>query len=572
MATIKINGKDYDLQTTNWQDEINKAKDAGDYKLAAQYEQARNEKINSNEYKANGGKQTTTNNYAGWLDGTNYAAIGIDQMNSGASAEDVLKTYNDRINKASNTIGMEQYINDEHSQAMLDYIAKNMNNPSFDYDYENRPTYNDNGMTSKIDAMLNQILNRDAFSYNAAEDDLYKQYAAMYQREGTRAMNDAMASAAATAGGMNSYAMTAANQANNYYMAQLNDKIPELYQLAYEMYLQDIDNQVRDLGLLQQMDQTQYDRYRDTMSDWENDRNFAWGMYQEDMDNNQWQQQFDHNVNMDNIAVDQWQQSFDAANDQWQQEFDHTVSEDAIKQENRDEEWDYTTGQETSNTAYAKAMELLNAGAMPDAAMLKEAGMTESQAASILAAVRAEQEAALGGYTGGTGSVSNDSGSGGGNGSGSDKTGSGYDNGGMSEAQIKAMQKALGVDADGKWGSKSQAAAKEKGWGTSASAAWDAYSKTIDAGDDFSYLNRDDAATKENTNITFSSYEDATAYLNEQKIPNADIAGMMTKSEWTRRKASLSSYGTGGAEVTAYATYAEYLKAYVQYLMEKNGK
>lgn len=335
--------------------------------------------------------------------------------------------------------------------------------PSFDFDYESRPTYNDNGMSSKIDAMLNQILNRDKFSYNAAEDDLYKQYASMYQREGTRAMNDAMMSAAATAGGMNSYAMTAANQANNYYMAQLNDKIPELYQLAYDMYLKDIDNQVRDLGLLNDMDDKQYNRYRDTMSDWENDRNFIYGMYQDDVAKGQWQQQFD-------TTNSHWQQEFDAANKHWQQEFDHTVGQDNQAQANRDQEWAYETGQTTGNTAYAKAMELLNAGAMPDAAMLKEAGMTEEQAAAILAQRQLEQGGVV---TGGSGSGG--SGSGNGNGSGSDKkTGGGYDNGGLTTAQVKELQKYYGVTADGLWGKNSKNAAD----GLSADAAWAAYQKS----------------------------------------------------------------------------------------------
>ena len=436
--------------------------------------------------------------------------------------------------------------------------------PTFEFDTSSRPTYNDNGLSSKIDAMLNQILNRDKFSYNAAEDDLYKQYAAMYEREGTRAMNDAMASAAATAGGMNSYAMTAANQANNYYMAQLNDKIPELYQLAYEMYLQDIDNQVRDLGLLQTMDDTQYNRYRDTMKDWESDRNFAFDIYQSDVQKDQWQQSFDS-------SNDHWQQEFDAANDQWQQTFDHTVGQDALAQQNRDEEWDYTTGTEGSNTAYAKAMDLLNAGAMPDAAMLKEAGMTEDQAATILAAVKAEMDGVV--TSGSTGSPS---GSGSDNGSGSDKkTGGGYDNSGVDTNKIKEMQRKLGVTDDGLWGAKTQEAAKAAGWSTNAADAWKAYQNGeygyvyngVGKYDDYVGTNETSSQT-----TSFGSYDDATKYLNKQGIPSGDISGLMTYSEWTRRKSSLANYGTGGAEVTAYDTYPEYLSAYVQYLMEKNGK
>ena len=67
---------------------------------------------------------------------------------------------------------------------------------------------------------------------------MYQQYSKMYTREGDRAMKETMAEAAAGAGGMNSFAITAAQQAANNYSARLNDTIPQLYQLAYEMYLQ----------------------------------------------------------------------------------------------------------------------------------------------------------------------------------------------------------------------------------------------------------------------------------------------------------------------------------------------
>lgn len=335
----------------------------------------------------------------------------------------------------------------------------------FTYDESSKPTFESNYDT-RIDDMLNQILNRDAFSYSTADDPLYQQYASMYEREGNRAMNDTLAAAAATAGGMNSYAMTAANQANNYYMSQMNDKIPELYQLAYDMYLQDIDNRVRDLGLLDSMDDKQYDRYRDTMSDWYTDRDFAYNKYRDDVG-------------------DYWQQkNYDNSNSHWQSEFDHMVSQDALAQANRNQEWAWETGQTTGNTAYNKAMELIYAGAMPDAAMLKEAGLTEQQASTILAAVKAEQ---AGGYTGSTGS-----GGGGGNSSNKTtdkkKTGGGYDNGGLTTSQVKELQKYYGATADGLWGSGSKKAAG----GLSADEAWEAYQKNgggDDAGGDEPELN-----------------------------------------------------------------------------------
>ena len=223
--------------------------------------------------------------------------------------------------------------------------------PSFTWDTA-APTYTGK-YDAQIDSLLSQILNRDKFSYDVETDPLYQQYAAMYNREGNRAMNDTLASAAANAGGMNSYALTAAQQANNYYAAQLSDRIPELYQLAYDMYLSDIDNQVRDLGLLQNMDDTQYSRYRDTMSDWRDDRNFAYNQYRDDMSDYQWGQNFDYNA-----AADQ-------------------------------RDYDYNTSYTEKEDAYNKAMTWLSQGKMPDSATLAAAGISETEASAYIAAINA---------------------------------------------------------------------------------------------------------------------------------------------------------------------------------------
>lgn len=223
-----------------------------------------------------------------------------------------------------------------------------------------RPEFQSDYMTD-INAKLDAILNRDAFSYNVETDPLYQQYAKMYNREGTRAMNDTMATAASNAGGMNSYAMTAAQQANDYYAAQLGDKIPELYQMAYDMYLQDLDNQVRDLGLLQDMDETQYSRYRDTMSDWEDDRNFAYNKYRDDVGDWQWDKSFSYNAYRDSVN--------DAYRDQ---EWEYGVSRDQVADSRYE-----------SENAYERAMQMLLQGIMPDSSLLTQAGISSSVANAL---------------------------------------------------------------------------------------------------------------------------------------------------------------------------------------------
>ena len=138
---------------------------------------------------------------------------------------------------------------------------------------------------------------------------------------------------------------------------------------------------VQDLGILQDMDATQYSRYRDTMNDWYNDRNFAYGMYRDDVGDYQWGTSFNYNANRDNIADQQWNKTFDynagqdaLAQENWEKEFDYGVSRDQVSDTNYGNE-----------TAYNKAMDMLTNGVMPDAATLQAAGISEAEATAYVA-------------------------------------------------------------------------------------------------------------------------------------------------------------------------------------------
>lgn len=146
---------------------------------------------------------------------------------------------------------------------------------------------------SQIDAMLNALLNREPFSYNKDDDPLYQQYKESYTRAGNRAMQDTLAQVSARTGGIaSSYGTSASQQAYNNYMAELANKVPELYQLAYSMYMDDIAQDRADLDTVLGIDNMYYDRYRDTVGD------------------SQWQQTFDYNASRDQVADSQWQQQF----------------------------------------------------------------------------------------------------------------------------------------------------------------------------------------------------------------------------------------------------------------------
>lgn len=299
MAYVKKNLGDTWDKDTDYQAIINDAAKNGDYATAAQAEKLRNQKID-----ATGSNYNKTNNYSKHLD-TDYSVLGQQQMASGASWQDVLDTYNKRFNKATTTAGLEKYAYDDVQQSMWQYVVDNMQKSNQNtngaqtwldnYMQANPQPTNEDKYLPVADELLNEILSREDFSYDVANDPLYQQYAEMYQREGDRAAKNTLADAAATAGGMNSYAITAANQAASNYAAQLNDRIPELYQLAYNMYLQDKESDVENLGLLMQMSDMQYGRYRDEVSDNKDYRNFAYGAYQDDVSQGNWQTQFDYN-------------------------------------------------------------------------------------------------------------------------------------------------------------------------------------------------------------------------------------------------------------------------------------
>lgn len=138
-----------------------------------------------------------------------------------------------------------------------------------------KPTY-----TSKyeqnINDTLDQILNREKFSYDASSDPLYSYYRDRYVSEGDRAAKDAAAKTAALSGGYaNSYATTAAAQANQNYLSKLNDIIPTLENQAYNRYQDEGDALNTRLALYRDLENTDYSRYADALSQYNADRSAA---------------------------------------------------------------------------------------------------------------------------------------------------------------------------------------------------------------------------------------------------------------------------------------------------------
>ena len=102
-----------------------------------------------------------------------------------------------------------------------------------------------------LDSVYSNIKNYGDFSYDVNSDALYQQYADQYTRLGNMAMQDTMGQAAAMTGGYgNSYATTAGNQAYQGYLQQLNEVVPELYQMALNKWQMGKDDLYNQYGML----------------------------------------------------------------------------------------------------------------------------------------------------------------------------------------------------------------------------------------------------------------------------------------------------------------------------------
>ena len=99
--------------------------------------------------------------------------------------------------------------------------------------------------TNKLAAQntLGKIQNYGPFEYDINGDALYQQYKDQHIRQGNLAAQDIIGKASTMTGGYgNSYAQQVGQQTFNGYLQTLNDKIPELYALAYDMHNQGLNN------------------------------------------------------------------------------------------------------------------------------------------------------------------------------------------------------------------------------------------------------------------------------------------------------------------------------------------
>ncbi len=133
----------------------------------------------------------------------------------------------------------------------------------------NKPDEYTSSYQEQIDALLEQILNREDFSYDFDADPLYQQYKNQYEHSAMLAMQDTLANAQAATGGYgSSYAVQAASGAYQSNINQLTQEMPELYQMAYSLYSDQGDTMRDNLSSLSTQEKQAQDLYQDLVDNY----------------------------------------------------------------------------------------------------------------------------------------------------------------------------------------------------------------------------------------------------------------------------------------------------------------
>ena len=308
---------------------------------------------------------------------------------------------------------------------------------------------------TQLDDTMNKILNREKFSYDLNGDALYQQYKDQFTTQGKMAMMDTMGQAQAMTGGYgNSYAQSAGQQAYQGYLQQLNEVVPELYQLALDQYNREGDEMYNQYGLYADREDQDYGRYRDTVSDYnaELDRLTNDSRYQSETDYNRFMDQYNMAYGQHRDQVSDWQTEQNRADSDYWNQYERDYG-----QYSDDRNMGYDNFWNQQNMTYQQERDQKSDEQWQ--AEFDEAKRQYDQQYELAAGKSSGSSSGSGGTGGGTD---------GGNGD--------YEyagNEGLSEEKIKNIQRSLGVTVDGKWGPESQKAAG----GLSASAAYDAWNK-----------------------------------------------------------------------------------------------
>lgn len=147
------------------------------------------------------------------------------------------------------------------------------------------------------------IMSRGKFNYDVNADALYQQYRNLYAENARQAALNAQGAGAGLTGGYgNSYAASAANQAAQQQMTQLNDRALDIYDRAYQRWQDEGGEMTNRLNTAVGMGDRDYSRWTDAYDRALNERNYAYQKYGDEWSRDygmyQDQQQQDYNMVM----------------------------------------------------------------------------------------------------------------------------------------------------------------------------------------------------------------------------------------------------------------------------------
>lgn len=218
-----------------------------------------------------------------------------------------------------------------------------------------------NPYQGQTDAVLKEYLDRGPFSYDF-DNPIWKQYQKTYLREGQRAREDTLGNYAAATGGMASTAaVNAASQAQDYYNAQMADKIPELYQLAWDMYQGQGNDYLNQINALRGLGS-------DALNEWDANRGLL----------------LDQIAGVQGISDDRYNRAYQ------QHVLDYQADRDSLDDTRYREETDYNRTQNAQAQAREQALQWLAMGVTPSDSVIEASGLDQSDIASYLAAMQAQ--------------------------------------------------------------------------------------------------------------------------------------------------------------------------------------
>ncbi len=140
----------------------------------------------------------------------------------------------------------------------------------------------------EIGRLYDRIINREGFRYDMNSDPLYMSYRDRYTREGRLAMKSTMGQAAALTGGYgSSYSQAVGQEQYGAYLEKLGNVMPQLYSAAYSRYKSEGDALSEKYAMAVKRGESEYNRYRDRLSDAKAQQELGYKLEQQDYERQQ---------------------------------------------------------------------------------------------------------------------------------------------------------------------------------------------------------------------------------------------------------------------------------------------